>query len=58
MVLAAAFAGVKAAGSRMREQRVVIHGAGTAGIGIADMMRDVMIGRDSPSRKPPAGSGP
>ena len=35
--------GVKAAGSRMRDQRVVIHGAGTAGIGIADMMRDVMI---------------
>ena len=43
VVLAAAFAGVKAAGSRMRDQRVVIHGAGTAGIGIADMMRDVMI---------------
>jgi len=43
VVLAAAFAGVKAAGSRMRDQRVVIHGAGTAGLGIADMMRDVMI---------------
>ena len=27
----------------MRDQRVVIHGAGTAGLGIADMMRDVMI---------------
>jgi malate dehydrogenase (oxaloacetate-decarboxylating) len=44
VVLAAAFAGVKAAGSRMRDQRVVIHGAGTAGIGIADMMREVMVG--------------
>ena len=33
----------KATGSRMRDQRVVIHGAGTAGIGIVDMMRDVMI---------------
>jgi malate dehydrogenase (oxaloacetate-decarboxylating) len=43
VVLAAAFAAVKAAGSRMRDQRVVIHGAGTAGIGIADMMRGVMI---------------
>ncbi|HLM21264.1 MAG TPA: NAD-dependent malic enzyme [Propionibacteriaceae bacterium] len=43
VVLAAAFAGVKAARSRMRDQRVVIHGAGTAGIGIADMMRDVMV---------------
>jgi malate dehydrogenase (oxaloacetate-decarboxylating) len=27
----------------MRDQRVVIHGAGTAGIGIADMMREAMI---------------
>jgi malate dehydrogenase (oxaloacetate-decarboxylating) len=43
VVLAAAFAGVKATGTQMRDQRVVIHGAGTAGIGIADMMRDVMI---------------
>ena len=43
VVLAAAFAAVKAAGSRMRDQRVVIHGAGTAGIGIADMMRETMI---------------
>jgi hypothetical protein len=29
--------------ARMRDQRVVIHGAGTAGIGIADMMADVMV---------------
>ena len=43
VVLAAAFSAVRAAGSRMRDQRVVIHGAGTAGLGIADMMRDVMI---------------
>ena len=43
VVLAAAFAAVKAAGSRMRDQRVVIHGAGTAGIGIADMLREAMI---------------
>src|SRR5215216_7593269 len=43
VVLAAAFAGVKAAGSRMRDQRVVIHGAGTAGMGIADLMRDEMV---------------
>jgi malate dehydrogenase (oxaloacetate-decarboxylating) len=43
VVMAAAFAAVKATGSRMRDQRVVIHGAGTAGIGIADMMREVMI---------------
>jgi malate dehydrogenase (oxaloacetate-decarboxylating) len=43
VVLAAAFAAVRAAGSRMRDQRVVIHGAGTAGLGIADMMADVMV---------------
>jgi len=43
VVLAAAFAAVRAAGSRMRDQRIVIHGAGTAGLGIADMMRDVMV---------------
>jgi malate dehydrogenase (oxaloacetate-decarboxylating) len=43
VVLAAAVAGVRVAGGRMRDQRVVIHGAGTAGLGIADMMRDVMV---------------
>src|SRR6266511_4412433 len=43
VVSAAAFAAVRAAGALMRDQRVVIHGAGTAGLGIADMLRDVMI---------------
>ena len=43
VVLAAAFSAVRAAGSRLRDQRVVIHGAGTAGIGIADMMVDTMV---------------
>jgi len=43
VVLAAAFSAVRAAGSRMRDQRIVIHGAGTAGLGIADMMRDQMV---------------
>jgi malate dehydrogenase (oxaloacetate-decarboxylating) len=42
VVLAAAFSGVRTVGSRLRDQRVVIHGAGTAGIGIADMLVDVM----------------
>jgi malate dehydrogenase (oxaloacetate-decarboxylating) len=27
----------------MRDQRVVIHGAGTAGLGVADMLREVMV---------------
>jgi malate dehydrogenase (oxaloacetate-decarboxylating) len=43
VVLAAVFGAVRAAGTRMRDQRVVIHGAGTAGIGIADALREVMI---------------
>jgi malate dehydrogenase (oxaloacetate-decarboxylating) len=43
VVLAAAIAAVKAGGGRMRDQRVVIYGAGTAGMAIADMLRDVMI---------------
>src|SRR4029450_8260950 len=43
VVLAAALAGVQAAGGRMRDQRVVIHGAGTAGLGVADMLREVMV---------------
>jgi malate dehydrogenase (oxaloacetate-decarboxylating) len=43
VVLAAAFAAVRVTGGRLRDQRVVVHGAGTAGLGIADMMREVMI---------------
>src|SRR5215216_3361736 len=43
VVLAAAFAAARATGTRMADQRVVIHGAGTAGMGIADMLREVMI---------------
>ena len=42
-VMAAAFSAVRAAGTRIRDQRVVIYGAGTAGLGIADMMREQMI---------------
>jgi len=41
--LAAAFSAVRATGSQIRDQRVVIYGAGTAGLGIADMMREQMI---------------
>jgi malate dehydrogenase (oxaloacetate-decarboxylating) len=42
VVLAAAFTAVRAAGTRMRDQTVVIHGAGTAGIGIGSALRQVM----------------
>jgi malate dehydrogenase (oxaloacetate-decarboxylating) len=43
VVLAAALAAARASETRMGDQRVVIHGAGTAGLGIADMLRDVMV---------------
>jgi malate dehydrogenase (oxaloacetate-decarboxylating) len=51
VVLAAAFSAVRAAGPRMRDQRVVIHGAGTAGLGIADMLRDVMVREGLPAEE-------
>jgi malate dehydrogenase (oxaloacetate-decarboxylating) len=44
ITLAAALAGMRVADSRPSEQRVVIFGAGTAGVGIADQLRAVMIG--------------
>ncbi|WP_046731843.1 NAD-dependent malic enzyme [Streptomyces humi] len=41
--LAAVLSGVKASGTPLRDHRVVIFGAGTAGIGIADQLRDAMV---------------
>jgi malate dehydrogenase (oxaloacetate-decarboxylating) len=43
VVLAAALCATRATGTAMGDQTVVIHGAGTAGIGIADALRQVMI---------------
>jgi malate dehydrogenase (oxaloacetate-decarboxylating) len=43
VVLAAVLSGVQLAGTPLAEQRLVIHGAGTAGIGIADLLRDVLV---------------
>jgi malate dehydrogenase (oxaloacetate-decarboxylating) len=62
VVLAAVFSAVRASGTRLRDQRVVIHGAGTAGLGIADMMRDEMIRqgltpREATARFYPLGRG-
>jgi malate dehydrogenase (oxaloacetate-decarboxylating) len=42
IVLAGLFNAVKVTGTRWRDQRVVIFGGGTAGIGIADQIRDQM----------------
>jgi malate dehydrogenase (oxaloacetate-decarboxylating) len=43
IVLAAVLAGIRVAGTRPREQRVLVFGAGTAGVGIADQLRAVMV---------------
>ncbi|WP_218009250.1 NAD-dependent malic enzyme [Herbidospora cretacea] len=43
IVLAAMLGAVRASGTPMRDQRIVVFGAGTAGIGIADQLRDAMI---------------
>src|SRR5262249_8585922 len=45
IALAAVLSAVRVARSRLRDQRIVIFGAGTAGIGIADQLRDA-IARD------------
>jgi malate dehydrogenase (oxaloacetate-decarboxylating) len=43
ITLAAILAGMRVAGTRANEQRVVILGAGTAGVGIADQIRAVIV---------------
>ncbi len=43
ITLAAAVSAVRVCGAPMRNQRVVIFGAGTAGLGIADQIRDAMM---------------
>ena len=51
ITLAALLAAVKVTGVPMREQKLLVFGAGTAGVGIADQIHDAMV-RDgaSPSR--------
>lgn len=43
VVMGAMYAGVTATGIPMREQKLVVFGSGTAGVGIADQLRDAMI---------------
>jgi malate dehydrogenase (oxaloacetate-decarboxylating) len=43
VVLAAALGAMRLLEQRLRDQRVVMFGAGTAGIGIADQLRDAMV---------------
>jgi malate dehydrogenase (oxaloacetate-decarboxylating) len=53
--LAAILVGMRVAGTRPSEQRVVIFGSGTAGVGIADQIRVVMVrnglGEDEATRR-------
>jgi malate dehydrogenase (oxaloacetate-decarboxylating) len=48
ITLAAALSAVKVSGVPMREQRLLVFGAGTAGVGIADQIHDAML-RDGAS---------
>ncbi|MEV5510136.1 NAD-dependent malic enzyme [Streptomyces orinoci] len=41
--LAAVLSGVRASGTPLREHRVVVFGAGTAGVGVADQLRDALV---------------
>jgi malate dehydrogenase (oxaloacetate-decarboxylating) len=43
VVMAAVYSGLKVARSPMAEQKLVVFGSGTAGVGIADQLRDAMI---------------
>ena len=43
ITLAAAISAVRVCGTPLRNQRVVIFGAGTAGVGIADQLREAMV---------------
>ena len=43
VIMAAMYSGMKVAGIPMRNQKMVVFGAGTAGIGIADQFRDAMV---------------
>src|SRR5579863_10122058 len=43
ITLAAAVSAMRICGTLLRNQRIVIFGAGTAGVGVADLIRDVMI---------------
>jgi len=54
ITLAATLSAIKVTGVPMREQELVVFGAGTAGVGIADQLRDAMI-RDGASSEQATG---
>ncbi|MEU8837057.1 NAD-dependent malic enzyme [Streptomyces sp900116325] len=48
ITIAAVLSALRITGVPMREQRVVVFGAGTAGVGIADQLRDAMVRDGAP----------
>ena len=57
ITLAAAISAVRVCGIPLRHQRVVILGAGTAGVGIADQICDAMVREGLSSRRQRGSSG-
>ncbi len=55
ITLAGILSGVRATGVPLKDHRIVIYGAGTAGVGIADQIRDAMmlegVGKDEASSR-------
>ena len=51
VVFAAILAAIRISGGSLRDQRVVILGAGTAGMGIADLVRDAMVEEGLPAEE-------
>ncbi len=43
VVVAAVHGGCRVTGTRMRDQKTIVFGAGTAGIGVADQIRDAIV---------------
>jgi malate dehydrogenase (oxaloacetate-decarboxylating) len=43
VVMAAVYSGLRVTGTRMKDQKLVVLGSGSAGIGIADQLRDAMV---------------
>ncbi len=50
ITLAAAISAVRICGTPLRSHRVVIFGAGTAGVGVADQIRDAMVREGLPAK--------
>jgi malate dehydrogenase (oxaloacetate-decarboxylating) len=50
ITLAAVISALRVCGTALRNQRIVVFGAGTAGIGVADQIRDAMV-RDGHSKE-------